>query len=208
MPEHQAAIDYITPRLKERLERDGMAWFSPADSQELVTKFGMAPRGLGSLYKTIAKELGVKLDKRGSRPEALSFMMKVIKENANIINADVRKRFLEAYPDVGYAPMVYAAKVRLGLTTRSPNGTSPESNAAVPSTLFRDGEMRQVYNVLAQFEALQKKRIEIKRKLEDAQLELEDVDQKIAKYKLIAQSLDHLRASANRLKEEEERDAR
>jgi hypothetical protein len=204
--DYKDAVEYLRPRIKERLEREGLAWYSKVDSKEVTEKFSLPCKSLGHLYKVIAKDLGVKLDKRGSRPEALSFMLMCVKENGNVIDKTVRDRFVQAYPDVGYAPMVYAAKMRLGLAERSPNKARLEMTS--PSTMFRDGEMKQVYNVLARIEKLNQKRTEVKRRLEDAQLELEDIDKEIAKYEVVTRSLDGLRSAAMRLKTEMEEDAR
>jgi hypothetical protein len=44
--------------------------------------------------------------------------------------------------------------------------------------------------------------------MEDAQLELEEVDSEIAKYEMVAKSLDNLRGAAHRLKQSEEEETK
>lgn len=181
------AIEYLLPKVKERMDYCTIPWVSGADSLDLETTFGVSPHAAGKVYAAIKERLGRPVEMFRGHTVELAELIRLLSITGGELTDAIRLQFKAKFPEVPISgPLVKAARSKLGI----------DKPTELPIPMVQSGLLAKANRCVIEYQ-----------RLVDQEAELEEqlaaIRAKKTKYAQISRKFEEMGAALRSLEDEE-----
>lgn len=197
----QRAFEILFPVVKGRFDLDKVAWYSSRDAQDVMKIIpGFVPQSLASVYRRIAKDLGVEyLEDMGRNPKEMLVIREILKMNSGVWDDTAKGMFAERFPEFTISgPMISCARRALGFAEAK---HEKEEDDCIDKLL--DMKLREPLLMLQHFEKLCLKKAALCEQRDSLDEMIVLVEAEMAQYKPLVHALENIKTATDRIRQEQ-----